>query len=66
MQEHLVRGGTAMESYPMRKNLFGGIKSFITSPPGYSIAGEKSSDRLDWPTAVRANDDQHYVLDRPF
>jgi hypothetical protein len=31
----------------MRKTLFGGVKSFITSPPGYSLAGEGSSDRLD-------------------
>lgn len=31
----------------MRRKLFGGVKSFITSPPGYRLAGEESSDRLD-------------------
>jgi hypothetical protein len=31
----------------MRRTLFGGVKSFITSPPGYRLAGEGSSGRLD-------------------
>jgi hypothetical protein len=52
-----------MESYPMRRNLFGGVRSFITSPPGYSIAGERSSDRLDWPALCEPNDDHNYVLE---
>ncbi len=63
MQERSLREETAMEGYPMRKHLFGGLRSFITSPPGYSVAGEKSSDRLDWPARVRGNDDQNSPLE---